>query len=168
MARIAFLVDDMFEDDEFLRPVARMREAGHDPIIVGTRGGRQITGKNGAVATIGRSSRDVSEAEFDAVVIPGGYSPDKVRTDEAMVTLTRQMVEAGKPVAAICHAAWVLAEADVLQGRTITSYPSVRTDVENAGARWKDEEVVEDGNLITSRNPGDIPAFCDAILRQLR
>lgn len=167
MARIAFLVDEMFEDSEFLQPLRRMHDEGHDPVIVGTEAGRQVTGKHGAVVTIGRSSADVTEAEFDALIIPGGYSPDKVRTDEAMVTLTRQMDAAGKPVAAICHAPWVLAEADLLRGRTVTSYPSIRTDLKNAGAQWEDKEVVEDDNLITSRNPGDIPAFCDAVLRHV-
>ena len=100
-------------------------------------------------------------------MIPGGYSPDKVRTDDHMVRLTQQMFAAGKPVAAICHAGWVLAEADILRGRTVTSFHSIKTDLKNAGATWVDKEVVEDDNLITSRNPGDIPAFCDALLNQL-
>lgn len=167
MARIAFIVDEMFEDSELLDPVARIREAGHDAVIVGMEAGKELTGKKGAKAIVDEGSGDVRADEFDAVVIPGGYSPDKVRTDERLVALTREAHDAGKPVAAICHAPWVLVEADLLRGRTVTSYHSIRTDVENAGATWVDKSVVEDANLITSRNPGDIPAFCDALLRQI-
>ena len=168
MGRVAFIVDDLFEDAEFLDPLERVRKAGHETVVVGLSGGKQITGKKGAKATVERASSDVSADDFDALVIPGGYSPDKVRTDENLVRLTREMHEAGKPVAAICHAGWVLAEADIIRGRTVTSYHSIRTDLKNAGAIWVDKDVVEDGNLITSRRPGDIPAFCDALLRRLR
>ncbi|HEX6196170.1 MAG TPA: type 1 glutamine amidotransferase domain-containing protein [Jiangellaceae bacterium] len=167
MARIAFIVDDMFEDAEFTDPYDKVRKAGHHAVIVGLTAGKEITGKNGAKATVELASSEADAEEFDALVIPGGYSPDKIRTDENLVTLTQRMFAAGKPVAAICHAPWMLAEADILRGRTITSYPSVKTDVKNAGATWIDKEVVEDENLITSRHPGDIPAFCDALLNQL-
>lgn len=167
MARVAFIVDDLFEDSEFLDPFDRMRKAGHEPVVVGRASGKEITGKKGAKATIDKASTEVSADEFDALVIPGGYSPDKVRTDENLVALTRDMHAAGKPVAAICHAGWVLAEADIVRGKSVTSYHSIRTDLTNAGANWMDKEVVEDGNLITSRHPGDIPAFCDAVLKHL-
>ena len=167
MARIAFIVDDLFEDVEFLEPYAKVKEAGHDPVVVGMSAGKEITCKKGAKATVDKGSDEVSSGEFDAIVIPGGYSPDKVRTDERLVALTREAHDAGKPVAAICHAPWVLAEADLLRGRTVTSYHSLRTDLVNAGATWVDKEVVEDGALITSRNPGDLPAFTDALLRRL-
>lgn len=167
MARVAFIVDELFEDAEFRDPYERCKEAGHEPVVVGRAAGRQLTGKKGMTITTDTGSAEVRVDDFDALVIPGGFSPDKVRTDRNLVELTRAMDEAGKPVAAICHAGWVLAEADVLHGRTVTSYHSIRTDLKNAGATWVDEEVVEDGNLITSRNPGDIPAFCDALLKRL-
>lgn len=167
MARVAFIVDELFEDAEFRDPYERCKEAGHEPVVVGRAAGRQLTGKKGMTITTDTGSAEVRVDDFDALVIPGGFSPDKVRTDRNLVELTRAMDEAAKPVAAICHAGWVLAEADVLHGRTVTSYHSIRTDLKNAGATWVDEEVVEDGNLITSRNPGDIPAFCDALLKRL-
>lgn len=168
MATVAFLVDEIFEDSEFTVPYDAVRQAGHTAVIVGMAAGKQVTGKKGTKVTIEKGSGEVRPSEFDAVVVPGGYSPDKVRTDEKLVALTRHAFDAGKPVAAICHAGWVLAEADIVRGRTLTSYHSIRTDLVNAGATWVDKEVVEDGNLITSRRPDDLPAFCAALLRQLR
>ncbi len=109
-----------------------------------------------------------SVEDYDALVLPGGVAnPDQLRQDPDAVAFVRAFVASGKPVAAICHAAWTLAEADVLQGRTVTSWPSISTDLRNAGATWVDEAVVTDGNLITSRNPGDIPAFTNAVLEAL-
>ena len=167
MARIAFIVDDMFEDSELTDPYDRVTKAGHNAVIVGLTVGKVITGKNGAKATVELAPQEADAEEFDALIIPGGYSPDKVRTSDDLVRLTQRMFAAGKPVAAICHAGWMLAEADVLRGRTVTSFHSIKTDLINAGATWVDKDVVEDDNLITSRNPGDIPAFCDALLNQL-
>ncbi len=168
MARIAMLLDDMFEDAEFRVPYERLRAAGHEVIVVGREAGKPLTGKQGKEkVSAERAAADVSADEFDAVVIPGGYSPDKLRTDMKMVNLTRETFLRGKPLAAVCHAPWMLVEADVADGRTVTSWPSIKTDLINAGARWVDREVVEDGNLITSRNPGDLEAFSAAILRQL-
>jgi protease I len=117
--------------------------------------------------TTERSIRDVTHNQFDALVIPGGYSPDHLRMDPRMVDLTRDMARSGRPVAAICHGPWMLAEADVARGRMMTSWPSIRTDLVNAGAKWIDREVVEDGNLITSRKPSDLDAFSEALLRHL-
>ncbi|WP_020578067.1 type 1 glutamine amidotransferase domain-containing protein [Actinopolymorpha alba] len=167
MAKVAFLVDEMFEDSEFQVPYEAIKNAGHEAVIVGMAPGKKLTGKKGMKIKVESTSGDVRAEEFDAVVIPGGYSPDKVRTDQKMVGFTRQMHEAGKPVAAICHAGWVLAEADIVRGRTMTSYHSIKTDMTNAGAKWVDKEVVEDGNLITSRTPDDLPAFCDALTKRL-
>jgi protease I len=167
MAKVAFLVDQIFEDSEFQVPYDVVRDAGHEAVVVGTHAGKELTGKKGAKITTERGSDQVTADDFDAVVVPGGYSPDKVRTDERLVALTREAFEAGKPVAAICHAGWVLAEADIVRDRTVTSYHSIRTDLRNAGATWVDKDVVEDDNLITSRTPDDLPAFCDALLRQL-
>ena len=135
------------------------------------RQAREVTGKQGARVTIERGIEAVGADEFDALVIPGGYSPDKIRTSPGMVALTRDMHQALKPVAAICHAGWMLAEADIIRGKTVTSYHSIKTDLRNAGADWVDQELVEavsdaGGIIITSRHPGDLPAFCDALLRQ--
>jgi deglycase len=167
MARVAFLVDELFEDSEFQVPYDELRKEGHEAVVVGRTAGTEVTGKKGTRVRIEQGSSDARADAYDAVVIPGGYSPDKVRTDSNLVALTRLVHDAGKPVAAICHAGWMLAEADIVRGRTVTSYHSIRTDLVNAGANWVDQEVVEDGNLITSRTPADLPAFCGALKRQL-
>jgi protease I len=168
MARVAFIADDLFEDSELRIPWDRIREAGHDTVLVGLEKGKRIVGKRAreAFTTDARAS-DVSADQFDAIVIPGGYSPDRIRMDIDMVRLVRTMFTAGKPVAAVCHGPWMLVEADALDGRTVTSWPSLKTDLINAGARWVDREVVEDENVITSRRPDDLEAFSDAILRHL-
>jgi protease I len=168
MARIAFIVDDLFEDAEFRVPHDRLRAAGHEVVVVGLERGKQIEGKRKRERiTVDRAAGEVSAEEFDALVIPGGYSPDHLRGSLPMVKLTRDMYIADKPVAAVCHGPWMLVEADVLDDKTVTSWPTIRTDLINAGARWVDREVVEDGHLITSRKPDDLEAFSAAILRQL-
>ncbi len=168
MAKVAFIVDEMFEDSEFRVPYERVKEAGHDAVIVGLERGKELKGKKGEVTIRTDVAIDeVSPQEFDALVIPGGYSPDKIRTNEKMVALTKAIFGAEKPVAAICHAGWMLAEADVIRGKTLTSWPSIKTDLINAGADWVDQEVVEDGNLITSRKPDDLEAFTKTLLSQL-
>lgn len=168
MAKVAFIVGEMFEDSELKVPYERVREAGHEPVIVGVEAGRELKGKNGEeTVTAERSASEVSASDFDALVIPGGYSPDKIRTAEDMVRLTKEVAGAGKPVAAICHAGWMLAEAGVARGKTLTSWPSIKTDLVNAGAEWVDQEVVEDGNIITSRKPDDLDAFSKALLSQI-
>jgi protease I len=168
MAKVAFIVDEMFEDSEFRVPYDGVRQAGHEAVIVGLSSGKKLEGKKGKeTVTTDVSIEEVSPEEFDALVIPGGYSPDKIRTNEKMVELTRSILQSSKPVAAICHAGWVLAEADVIRGRTVTSWPSIRTDLVNAGANWIDQEVVEDDNLITSRKPDDLDAFTKSLLTQI-
>lgn len=168
MAKVAFIVDEMFEDSEFQVPYERVKEAGHEPVVIGLEAGKKLEGKKGEVTTTTEiAAGDADAAEYAALVIPGGYSPDKIRTDEAMVGLTKAVHGAGKPVAAICHAGWMLAEADLVRGKTVTSWPSIKTDLVNAGAEWVDQEVVEDGNLITSRKPDDLEAFSKALLVQI-
>ena len=127
-----------------------------------------MKGKRGkATARIERTAADADVGEFDALVIPGGYSPDHLRLDPGAVSFVRRFSGTGKPVAAVCHGPQLLIEADVVRGKTLTSWPSIRKDLENAGARWIDRQVVEDGNLITSRKPDDLEAFSAAILRRL-
>lgn len=168
MARVAFIVDEMFEDSEFRVPYDRIKEAGHEPVVVGLEKDKRLEGKKGdETITTDVAISDVTPEEFGALVIPGGYSPDKIRTNKDMVALTRSIAEADKPVAAICHAGWMLAEADVARGKTLTSWPSIKTDLINAGAEWLDQEVVEDGNIITSRKPDDLEAFTKTLLAQL-
>ena len=168
MARVAFIMDNMFEDSEFRTPYERVKEAGHEPVIVGLEAAKKIEGKKGKEsATTDVAIDDVSADEFAAVVIPGGYSPDLIRTNEKMVALVKNNDAAGRPTAAICHAGWMLAEADIISGKTVTSWPSIKTDLVNAGANWVDQEVAEDGNIITSRKPDDLEAFSKAILAQI-
>jgi protease I len=168
MARIAFIVDDLFEDAEFRIPYDRLKAAGHEVVVVGLERGKEVEGKRKKERVrIERAADEVAAADFDALVIPGGYSPDHLRSSLPMVKLTRDMFVAEKPVAAVCHGPWMLVEADVLDDKTVTSWPSIRTDLINAGARWVDREVVEDENLITSRKPDDLEAFSAAILRHL-
>jgi protease I len=168
MAKIAFIVDEMFEDSEFKIPYERAKEAGHEPVIIGLESGKKLDGKKGEeTITTEKSIDEVSAGDFDALVIPGGYSPDKIRTNEKMVAFTKSIFDSNKPVAAICHAGWMLAEADIIKGKTVTSWPSIKTDLINAGADWVDQEVVEDGNIITSRKPDDLEAFSKALLVQV-
>ena len=166
--KVAFIVDEMFEDSEFKVPYDQVREAGHEAIIVGLEKGKSLEGEKGEERiTTEAAAAEVGADDFVALVIPGGYSPDKIRLDSNMVELTRSMYDAGKPVAAICHAGWMLAEADIARGKTVTSWPSIKTDLINAGADWVDQEVVEDGNLITSRKPDDLEAFSKTLLSQI-
>jgi protease I len=168
MARVAFILEEMFEDSEFKVPYDELRQAGHEVVIIGREAMKQLKGKQDKeTATTDVAIAQASARDYDALVIPGGYSPDKLRTDAKAVQFTREMVEANKPVAAICHAGSMLVEADVARGRTLTSWPSIKTDLVNAGAQWVDREVVEDGNLITSRKPADLSAFVAAIRRHL-
>jgi protease I len=167
MAKVAFVLGDDFEDSEFKVPYDRIREAGHKVTVVGTDT-TEVKGKKGKEKfTPEATPKEVNADQFDAVVIPGGYSPDKLRTDDGIVSLVQKIYGADKPVAAICHAGSLLIEADAVNGKRMTSWPSIRTDLINAGARWEDSEVVEDGNVITSRKPDDLDAFCAAILQRL-
>ena len=168
MAKIAIPLADGFEDSEFSVPYDRLREAGHEITVFGIQAQMTVTGKRGTEShRVEAAAGSLAPADFDALVIPGGHSPDSLRTDADVVAFTRAFFETGKPVAAICHGPQLLIEAGCVKGRKLTSWPSVRTDLSNAGAEWVDEEVVTDGNLITSRKPDDLPAFCQAILDRL-
>ncbi len=168
MAKIAIPLADGFEDSEFAVPYARLREAGHEVTVFGTSAGETVTGKHGnASHRVEAEAAELNPDDFDALLVPGGHSPDKLRLDADVVDFTRRFFATGKPVAAICHGPQLLIEAELVKGRTLTSWPSVRTDLINAGAYWEDQEVVIDGSLITSRKPDDLPAFCKAILEAL-
>lgn len=166
--RIAFVLESDYEDAEFQEPYDQLRDAGHECTIVGTESGKELTGKRGnSSCTVDTTADQVDIADFDALVVPGGYSPDKLRLNEDIVGFTRKFGESDKPLAAICHAGQLLVEAGIVEGRTLTSWPSVRTELDLAGANWVDREVVEDGNLITSRKPDDIPAWINALKDKL-
>ena len=166
--RVAILVEDEFEDRELTGPLDALRAAGADVTIVGPTRGASFRGKRGeAIVISDMAAGDARMRDFDALVIPGGHAPDKMRLRHAMVDLTRDAMEAGKPVAAICHGPQLLISANALRGRTLTCWPSIAIDVKNAGGLYVDKPVVEDGNLITSRKPDDVPVFSDAIIRAL-
>jgi len=165
--RIAVLAENNYQDLELWYPLLRLREEGAEVKVIGTGSADTYTSKHGYPVTVDASADQVSADDFDAVVIPGGYAPDLMRRCEALLKLVRDVFEQGKVVAAICHAGWVLVSAGVLGGRRVTSFFAIKDDLVNAGAEWVDQEVVRDGNLITSRMPNDLPAFCRAIITAL-
>ena len=169
--KVAFLVTDGFEQVELTEPWKAAEEAGASPELVSIADG-EVQGMThadkGDTFPVDRLVADADPSEFDALVLPGGvHNPDKLRMDEGAVAFVRSFFEQGKPVAAICHGPWTLVEADVVRGKTLTSYPSVKTDIRNAGGRWVDEEVVVDDGLVTSRNPDDLPAFCAKMVEEI-
>lgn len=157
--RVAFLLTDGFEDSELTSPWQAVTEAGAEAVLVSPAEG-EITGKNGHRQAVDLASSAASSAEFDALVLPGGVvNADHLRMDGPSVELARSFFAEHKPVSVICHGAWILIEADVVRDRRLTSYPSLKTDLRNAGADWVDEEVVVDAGLVSSRTPDDLPAF---------
>jgi protease I len=161
--RAAVLVEQQYQELEVWYPIYRLREAGYTVTVVGPEAGQTYPSKLGYPVKSDRAARDVSAADFDVLVIPGGFAPDYMRRCEPLVRLVSDMAEQGKVVAAICHGPWVLCSTQALKGRRATSFHSIKDDVSNAGATWVDAEVVRDGNLITSRKPDDLPAFLRAI-----
>ena len=165
--RVAILVEDGFEDSELTGPLDGLRQAGVTVSLVGAAAGRVYTGKKGHTVTAELAASKVRAEDVDAVLIPGGHAPDRMRMRHAMVDLVRDACEAGKPVAAICHGPQLLISADVVRGRTLTCWPSIAVDVRNAGGLYVDRPVVVDDNLITSRKPDDVPQFTRALLDAL-
>jgi protease I len=160
----------MVEQAELTEPWKAVEQAGGKPELVSLEEG-EIQGfdhyDKGDTFEVDRTVDQASSDEYDALVLPGGVgNPDTLRTDENAVQFVREFVEAGKPVAVICHGPWTLVEADVVRGRTLTSYPSLKTDIRNAGGNWVDQEVVVDNEIVSSRNPGDLPVFCKTLLEQ--
>jgi protease I len=164
--RVAVLVENLYQELEVWYPVLRMREAGAEVTIVGT-GAPVYSSKYGYEVRADKSAEQVDAADLDAIIIPGGYAPDRMRLHKPMVDLVREMSRRGKVVAAICHGGWMLSSANILRGKKVTGYIAIKDDLVNAGASYEDSEVVRDGNLITSRKPDDLPAFCRAILEAL-
>ncbi len=165
--KIAILIEDMFNVFEFWYPYYRLKEADADVVVVGSGRTDVFTGKPATECRADVSAADVSAADFDGLVIPGGYAPDMMRRHTSMVDLVKDMHQNNKLVAAICHAGWMLASADILQGKTVTSFFAIKDDLVHAGANWVDQEVVVDGNLVTSRTPDDLPAFMKAVIEAL-
>jgi protease I len=166
--RAAVLVEQQYQEMEVWYPVYRLREAGAAVVLVGPEAGQTYPSKLGYPAKADRSIRDVSADDFDLVVIPGGFAPDYLRRVEAVLRFVSAMAEQGKVVAAICHGPWVLCSTQALKGRKATCFFAIKDDVSNAGATYVDEEVVRDGNLITSRKPDDLPAFLQTIIQAVR
>ena len=165
MARIAILVEKIYEDLELQYPRLRLKEAGHAVEIIGPKAGETYVGKHGYPQKSEKAASDVKASDYQLIVIPGGTSPDHMRRDGGMVRLVREAAAKGVPMAAICHGPWMMCSTDVLRGRRCTSYMSIAHDVINAGGKWVDEEVVVDGPIITSRTPDDLPSFSKAILQ---
>ena len=162
--RIAILVENYYQELEVWYPLLRLREAGAVVETVGPEAGATYKSKLGYPVKADRAIADASAADYDALLIPGGWAPDFMRRDPKFVQIVRDLNAAQKPIGAICHGGWLLCSAGVLQGRRATSFFSIRDDMINAGADYVDGEAVVDGNLITSRVPDDLPAFCKAFL----
>jgi len=167
MKKVAVLVEFNYEDLELWYPLLRLREAGFETFTVGPEEGKVYNSKHGYPCKADRSIDHVTSDSLDGLVIPGGWCPDYLRRDKRFVDLVRNMVEANKPVATICHGAWMLCSAKCIKGRRLTSFIAIKDDVENAGGTYEDAPVVVDGNLVTSRVPTDLPQFCAALLQRL-
>lgn len=168
--KIAVLMTDMYEDVEYTEPAQAFKEAGHELTIIEKEKGKTVEGKQGeSTATVDTAIDEVNPEEFDALFLPGGFSPDLLREDDRFVAFSKALMEAQKPVMAICHGPQLLITAETLKGRDVTGYKSIAVDLKNAGATFHDKEVVVCGNqLVTSRNPDDLPAFIRESLNVLQ
>lgn len=169
--KVAVLATDGFEQSELEQPVAALKEAGAQVEIISLKSG-SIKGWDekdwGKEIAVDKTVDSADADSYDALVLPGGVmNPDTLRTNKDAVSFVKSFMDEGKPVAAICHGPWTLVEAGVLKGRTVTSWPSLKTDIENAGGTWVDEEVVTDNGLVTSRKPADLPAFCKKMIEEI-
>jgi protease I len=167
MKKGAILIEDMYNELEFWVPYYRLIEAGLEMTVVGPKADTTYKSKIGMAATSDAAAADLNGADFDVVVIPGGYAPDRMRRDAGMVKLVRDAHDAGKLVAFICHAGWLPISAGIVKGKKLTSFFAIKDDLVNAGAEWVDAAVVVDGKMITSRTPADLPGFCRAIVDAL-
>lgn len=169
--KVIALVDEEFEDLELWYPVLRLREEGAHVVLVGDEKGKKYTGKYGVPATSDLAFYEVNADDYDGILVPGGWAPDKLRRYREVLDMVRSMDREKKPIGQICHAGWVLISAGILSGKKVTSTPGIKDDMTNAGARWFDEAVVTDGHLISSRRPPDLPpyvkAFADKLAEQV-
>ena len=166
--KAALLVEDIYNEFEVWIPYYRLKEEGVEVCLVGSGTASTYHGKYGIPVPVDKNAADVSAADFDALIIPGGYAPDKMRIHPEMVGLVRDSYNQGKVVGCICHGGWMLVSAGILKGKKATSYIGIKDDMVNAGAIWEDSEVVQDGNLITSRKPDDLPAFCRTLIQAMQ
>ncbi len=164
---VLFFAGPLYEDLELWYPKIRLEEEGARTVVAGT-GEKTYQGKRGYPITVDTNVDQLSSADFDGLVIPGGYAPDIMRRSQKLLQLTREIYQAGKPVAFICHAGWVPISAGIVKGKRGTSVGAIKDDLVNAGLLWEDSPVVVDGNLISSRTPADLPQFCKAIIQQLQ
>ncbi len=168
MKRIAILIENMFDERELIYPYLRLLEEGHEVHLVGPEKGVTFSSKTGLTERSTHSSREINASDYDGVIIPGGFSPDFMRRNKATVNFVKDLCTLGRLVAAICHGPWMMASACDLKGRKVTSFSSIKDDLINAGAEYvADQEVVIDGNFVTSRTPKDLPAFLKAIIAKL-
>jgi protease I len=166
--RIVILAEEDFEDSELTEPLQAMKDAGARVLIVGSGSKKSYKGKRGSAEVVVDTTADkVEDSQFDAIIVPGGYAPDKMRLHQPMVDLVRKAHAEGKIIAAVCHGPQLLISAGIVKGHRVTSWPSVAVDLKNAGAIWVDEPMVRDGNIITSRKPADLPKFNKAIIEAL-
>jgi protease I len=166
--RVAVLVEQQYQEMEVWYPIYRLREAGCRVTLIGAKAGETYPSKLGYPAKSDKAASDVTANDFDAVVVPGGFAPDFIRRSEAMIRLVSDMAEQGKIVAAICHGPWVLCSTQALKGKKATCFFAIKDDVVNAGAKYVDQEVVRDGNVITSRKPDDLPAFVATMMQAMK
>ncbi len=165
--KIAILVDQLYQDMEVWYPLYRFREAGAEVVTVGAQAGETYPSKHGYPVVCDKSYDQVKAADFDGIVIPGGYAPDHIRRHAKANQLVRDMDAQGKLIACICHGGWVLCSAGILKGRKVTGFFAIKDDLVNAGAQWEDSETIVDRNLVTARKPDDLPAFCRAAIQVL-
>jgi protease I len=165
--KVVILIENNYQDLEFWVPYYRLKEEGAEVTVVGSGSSRTYTSKYGYPVDVDKEAKEIDISNYDGVVIPGGYAPDLMRRYPEMVKIVREAHQKGKSVAAICHAGWMLASAGILKGKKVTGFFAIKDDLVNAGASYVDEEVVRDGNLITSRKPDDLPAFCREIVNAL-
>jgi protease I len=165
--KIAVLAEDQYEDLELWYPLLRMKEEGAKVTVVGTIDNKVYQSKHGYPVRVEATPNQKIVNDFDAVIIPGGYAPDRMRRDPDLLEMVKHVFERGGLIAMICHAGWVPISAGIVNSKQVTSTPAIKDDLINAGAIWLDQEVVVDGNLISSRNPDDLPAFCKAIIATL-
>lgn len=167
MKKILIFVDDLYEELELWYPKLRLEEAGYTCVIAGPEAEKVYLGKHGYPCSSQLEFGEAEAVDFEALVIPGGYAPDKLRRYHKVLDITREFHEEKKPIAFICHGGWVPISAKILKGKTVTSFIAIKDDIENAGAKWVDKEVVVDGHLISSRTPRDLPCFTQEIIRAL-